>query len=74
MPLFRSRQQQQQQADAAVPRPFLERQQLRSNNGTDCAASLEGLVEASSSTVSLSASGMCRCGLGGEDVHSVQVG
>ena len=69
MSLFRSRR--QQRADAM-------QQQLRSTTTAattsfNCAASLEGLVEASSSTVSLSASGLCRCGLGGEEVHSVQV-
>lgn len=62
--MFRSRQQ-QQHADAA-PLPL-------NTTAFTCAASLEGLVEASSSTVSLSASGLCRCGLGGEEVHSVQV-
>lgn len=65
--MFRSRQQQQQQQHAdAVPLPL-------NTTAFNCAASLEGLVEASSSTVSLSASGLCRCGLGGEEVHNVQV-
>ena len=68
MPLFRPRQQQQRHADA----PPLEQQQQRRISNT-CVASLEGLVEASHGNVSLSASGMCRCGLGGEEVHSVQV-
>lgn len=30
-------------------------------------------MEASHGSVSLSASGLCRCGLGGEELHSVQV-
>ena len=70
MPLFRSRQQQQQEQKAEAAE-----QPLRNNvTTTNCAASLEGLLEvSSSSTVSLSASGLCRCGLGGEEVHSVQV-
>ena len=76
MPLFRSRQQQRMQQQMQTQQPL---EQLRSTDDDDddtnniCAASLEGLVEASSRSVSLSASGLCRCGLGGEEVHSVQV-
>jgi hypothetical protein len=75
MPLFRPRhappleQQQQQQQ---------QQQQLRNSQNaiataSSCSASLEGLLEASSRSLSLSASGLCRCGLGGDEEHSVQV-